>query len=427
MLRVLFNAYACCPNMGSEPGMGWSWIMALAPHCECYIISEGEFQSQVEHWLGQEENKKIAERLHFYWLPIGGKDARKSERIRKMCWNQGDWRFYYYYRQWQKHAQKMAAEIIKDQTTAEPIQIIHQLNMIGFREPGYLWREARKFDIPLVWGPINAKEKFPMNYAENASIKQRLFLWLKNVITRLQLSVIPRVRMMASQSEVIIAANRETLDSAQKYWHKPSVCINETGCPKPAVGNEPTRIRKKYTSSAKRLNILWCGRLNVLKQLDLAIRAIAKTGQMNVALHIVGGGDDRQYRTLAEQLGANVVWYGMIPHDDVLKMMQEMDVFLFTSVSEGTSTVVMEAISMSLPVICFDCCGMANVVDDTIGFKVPLTNIEQSVSDFANILQTIYEDRSLLQKRADGCAAKAEEFSWESKAKQVVEIYRSLL
>lgn len=24
-----------------------------------------------------------------------------SEEIRKMCWNQGDWRFYKYYRQWQ--------------------------------------------------------------------------------------------------------------------------------------------------------------------------------------------------------------------------------------------------------------------------------------------------------------------------------------
>ena len=41
MLSILINAYACSPNMGSEPGMAWNWCVNLANHCELHIITEG--------------------------------------------------------------------------------------------------------------------------------------------------------------------------------------------------------------------------------------------------------------------------------------------------------------------------------------------------------------------------------------------------
>ena len=44
MLNILVNAYACSPNMGSEPGMAWNWCVNLAKYCELHIITEGEFK-----------------------------------------------------------------------------------------------------------------------------------------------------------------------------------------------------------------------------------------------------------------------------------------------------------------------------------------------------------------------------------------------
>ena len=38
-MKILINAYACSPNMGSEPGMAWNWCVHLAKHCELYIIT----------------------------------------------------------------------------------------------------------------------------------------------------------------------------------------------------------------------------------------------------------------------------------------------------------------------------------------------------------------------------------------------------
>ena len=125
MLSILINAYACSPNMGSEPGMAWNWCVNLAKYCELYIITEGEFQEKIE---AVRPTLPQAKNMHFYYKPV-------SDEIRKMCWNQGDWRFYIHYKKWQQKTLAIAKQIIKENN----IDIIHQLNMIGFREPGYLW------------------------------------------------------------------------------------------------------------------------------------------------------------------------------------------------------------------------------------------------------------------------------------------------
>ena len=121
MYSVLISAYACSPNMGSEPGMAWNWCVNLAKHCELYIITEGEFRDKIETVLPTLPQGK---NMHFYYNLV-------SDEIRKMCWNQGDWRFYKHYRDWQWKTYLMAKEIIQQ----HHIDIVHQLNMIGFREP----------------------------------------------------------------------------------------------------------------------------------------------------------------------------------------------------------------------------------------------------------------------------------------------------
>ena len=134
-MKVLVNAYACCPGMGSEPGMGWNWCAHLAEHCELFIITEEEFRDRIEAALPALPQ---GANMHFYYNPV-------TPEVRRMCWNQGDWRFYYYYRKWQKKTLAIAKKIVAD----EGIDLIHQLNMIGFREPGLLWKiEGPRF----VWG-----------------------------------------------------------------------------------------------------------------------------------------------------------------------------------------------------------------------------------------------------------------------------------
>lgn len=422
MIRVLINSYACCPNMGSEPGMGWNWIVSLAKYCECFVISEGEFRPQVEEWLSISENEAIASKLHFYWLPIGGNNVENSARIRKMCWNQGDWRFYFYYKRWQKKAARKADEIIAHQPTNIPIQILHQLNMIGFREPGYLWWVAQKHDMPLVWGPIDAKDGFPMEYARNTSINVKAFLFLKNVITRLQLRFMPRVLRMANQSDILFSASSDSQHSISHYWHKQSVLMNETGCSLLEIPMRNLRINNIGTSPI--FNIMWCGKMDFRKQLDLAIRAVAESQIPNAVLHVVGDGDNAQYKQLAEQLKVQTIWYGRQPHDEVQKIMQNSDVLLFTSVAEGTPHVITEALANGLPVICHKTCGQGDVIDERVGITCQISTPNESVIGFASALKKLHEHPDLLKQLSEGCVSRAKEITWEKKAQEMVIMYK---
>ena len=67
MLSILINAYACSPNMGSEPGMAWNWCVNLAQYCELHIITEGEFREKIEAVLPTLPQGK---NMHFYYNPV---------------------------------------------------------------------------------------------------------------------------------------------------------------------------------------------------------------------------------------------------------------------------------------------------------------------------------------------------------------------
>ena len=407
-MKILINAYACSPGMGSEPGMAWNWVSNLARFCELHIITEGEFREKIETVVPTLEQGK---NMHFYYNPV-------SEEIRKMCWNQGDWRFYKYYREWQWKTYLMA----KDICSKEQIDILHQLNMIGFREPGYLWQLSKENGVPFVWGPVDAKDKFPVAYLDGAGLKTKLFMRLKNFLTGIQLRYSKRVLLAARQSSVIFSASSNSQRSFKKYMNIDSPLLNETGC---YVQDHPIVDK----TDKETFDVLWVGKMDFRKQLALALQTVAKSENNKLRLHIMGGGDAESYQSLAKSYGIadKCIWHGAVSHDEVQDIMQKSDIFLFTSVAEGTPHVVLEAISNNLPVVCFDTCGQGDAVNDKVGRKIPLSFPCQSVSDFAKLLNELEDNRSLLKQLSENCKERQQELSWEEKAKTMMEWYEKIL
>lgn len=413
MIKIIVNAYACSPNMGSEPGMGWNWCCQLAKYCELHIITEGEFRENIEKVLPTLPEGK---NMQFYYNPV-------PDFVRKMCWNQGDWRFYKYYKKWQKKTAEIAREIC----IKEKIDTLHQLNMIGFREPGYLWQVSKEKGIPFVWGPIGGIKQFPMAYASRGSLKMKVFLRLKNFLNIWQLKNSKRVDVAMNQASLLISSIPDSYRAIKKYKGKESVLIPETG----------TFIKKNSISDVKRftnenLTILWVGKFDFRKRLDLAITTLTKVANLKVILKVLGTGSYTQtneMKSLVQRMGVQdkIQWMGSCPHEQVVNEMQTADLFFFTSVNEDTSTVVLEAISNHLPVLCFDTCGMSAVITNDVGIKIPLTKPEQSVNDFAEKIDYLYNHRDVLREMSMNCKQRAEELSWDNKAKQMVELYKKVI
>lgn len=410
MINVLLNAYAVSPTWGSEPGLGWNWMVNLARYCNVFVITEGEWKEEIENAvsaLPQRDN------IHLYYNPV-------PPEIRKMCWDQGDWRFYRYYRQWQEESLMIAKGIIAENR----IDVIHQLNMIGYREPGSLWKIK---DIPFVWGPVGGYGWTTLKYLGNQPIKIKTKAVVKNLLNIVQGKLYPLSNHAMKRADFVLAANSDVYRYIKDNFRDDIVLMNETGCYEKAIPVHERNDRKEF-------DILWVGKFDYRKQLELAIRTVSrlKDSYPFVKLNIVGDKENDAYVSMANlcselQITKNIEWYGKIPNEQVHKMMQESDVFLFTSIDEGTPHVVLEAIQNNLPVVCFDTCGQGDVVDSTVGVKIPLSNSRQSPIDFANAISNLINDAEKLHGMRLSCAARQKILSWDLKIQRMVSIYNMVI
>lgn len=106
----------------------------------------------------------------------------------------------------------------------------------------------------------------------------------------------------------------------------------------------------------------------------LAIRALLDRG-VAVRFDVIGGGEERQrllYTIHDLGLQDHVIAHGPLPPEGVLRLLQAADVFLLTSLSEGLSNAVLEAMACGLPVITTAVGGMPEAISDGAeGFLVP--------------------------------------------------------
>lgn len=408
MLNILINAYAVAPNWGSEQGMAWNWIINISKHCRCFVITEGEWKKEIEDALKDIPQK---DNIKFYYNPV-------SERIRKMCWNQGDWRFYYYYHIWQKKTLKIGKQICKEYS----IDIIHQLNMVGFREPGLLWKIK---EIPYVWGPVGGMENIPIVFMNNSGIKTKLFALLKNCINTLQYRYQPNIHKAIKSSNIIISAVTGVEKILKKRYNKRTILIPETGINQDCIPIQELTNKESF-------DILWVGRFIHTKKLDLALKTIANIKHLDkIKIHIVGFGvnnEETKYKKLAKDYGIEnkCIWYGKLTNKDVHFLMQKMDILFFTSIMEATSTVVLEAIQNRLPIVCHDTCGFGCIINDSIGRKIELEYPQNSINNFSKIIEELYNNRTLLEKMKPNFDKIAKELTYEAKANKIIEIYNNI-
>lgn len=439
MLKILINAYACCPNMGSEQGMGWNWISNIAKICEVFVVTESEYENVNSRLAENCEQygitKEQCDRMHFYFVPAG-ETEEESAKIRSMCWNQGTWSFYLKYAKWQEKALAVARNIIDEQEqSGSKIDIMHQLNMAGFREPGMLYKinDERKKQgmkrIPLVWGPMTGYGSIPFQFMLSGGLKFTAFYSLKNTLNLLQLILHPRVRKMVKCSDKLIAATPEMKNGLDAFYKADIEHINETGC---LIKNDETSIVKTFSKDS--FKVLWVGRFMYTKQLEIALRVMGElTDLRNIEFHIVGKGfteaETQAMKDKAVEYGADKIchWHGQIPNIEVHKLMQESDIFFFTSIFEATSTVILEAIQNGLPIVCFDRCGFGPIVDETIGMKIPCKSPKQAVRDFVKAITYLYNHREVLPLMSANCKSKRLELSWDNKMTRLMSFYRKLV
>ncbi|MEE8575899.1 MAG: glycosyltransferase, partial [candidate division Zixibacteria bacterium] len=168
------------------------------------------------------------------------------------------------------------------------------------------------------------------------------------------------------------------------------------------------------------------------KGIEILLEAISRLRSigLDVVLHAVGPFETEEYKNSIDRLVTElrledaITWTGFTK--DVISEFSNMHVFVLPSLyGEGMPMVVLEAMSMGLPVISTTVEGIPEVVRDGIeGLLIKPDDTEAMVSTIGNIIQ------GKIDLAAMGQASKRRQrnqFSDQSMAEGVAAVYRELL
>ncbi|MFC4307995.1 glycosyltransferase family 4 protein [Steroidobacter flavus] len=404
-LKVLVSAYACHPEQGSEPGVGWNWLKEIARHHDVWLLTEAErFAPATESAL---ESHQLRDAVKVIGIPR----ERRAERWLKSL------AYYHTYERWQRAALERARELHRH----VGFDVIHQLNMIGYREPGFLW----SLDVPFVWGPIGGFAQMPWRYLHAMGPSGAMSLGFRNLANEMQMRLSRRVRAAMQASDVLISATSVDRVAIAKLYGRQAPVVHETGT---APESEPI---VRTIREGERLRVLWCGRMVPSKAVGVALQAVARASRtIPIEFHLCGDGPQQPFaRGLAEQLGIQGLCYfhGQRPRAEVIDRMRSSHVLFFPSLKEATSATVPEALATGLPVLCHDTCGHGDIVTKEVGIGVPVSDPPSSVEAFANALVSLSHEPERLRAYSIAAAEGAPRLAWSAKGDAADAWYREAI
>lgn len=170
------------------------------------------------------------------------------------------------------------------------------------------------------------------------------------------------------------------------------------------------------------------GRLSPVKNQQLQLKIIAKLKNQipNLKLLIITGASPDSLN-LKKELNDKAAKYGITRNlilldfrKDVPALLSLMDIFLMTSLTEGTSLAILEAMSSGLPVVASNVGGNSKIIEhEKDGFLFEL----HDETAFINILLNLYKDKKMRIRIGDAARAKISMYSIENMVKNYEKIY----
>jgi glycosyltransferase involved in cell wall biosynthesis len=142
----------------------------------------------------------------------------------------------------------------------------------------------------------------------------------------------------------------------------------------------------------------------------------------DVALVLVGGGElagTLRSRALELGISQSVNFVGPRPHEEIPTWINACDLFVLPSISEGSPTVVPEAMSCGKPVVATNVGGIPDILKEgEDGFVVP----PRDVKAFSDALEKAFE-RSW---SGQAIRERAMSYTWDALAKKIVMVYEKV-
>jgi glycosyltransferase involved in cell wall biosynthesis len=392
-MRVLLSAYACEPNRGSEPEVGWQralHMLAIAEHV--YVLTRSNNRAVIEA-----DPSSRAPGLHFIYYDLPGWALRLKKQ---------PWFLPVYFILWQWGAYRLAARRHHE----KPFDAVYHVTFASMQFGSFMGR----LGIPFVIGPIAGGERSPLRLRRGMPIGGQTLELMRDLGILLQ-RCSPLSRSAFGAAEHISVTTAASLRLVSRKWRSKTSVHLAIATPGNG-GMEDVRRPPDFP------RYVFAGRLLHWKGVHLAIRALAETRKTVPAatLTLVGSGpDERRLRHLASQCGVEnaVEFVGQLPRPQFLASLQSYTALVFPSLHDSGGFVVLEALQGGRPAVCLDLGGPATMVNSSCGIVVPTAGADQTrvVSGIANAMIRLGTmPAAELWSLSLGAIARANELSWAS-------------
>lgn len=397
--RVLLSCFACSPIWGSEPGVGWRWLIELAKRHDVELVTHAYFREHLEPALSKNPIFGLV-KVHYIAPTAFGAHPHKQLNSRL------------YYIWWQWHVGVYVKKLLRTHS----FDLFHHLTWCTFRFPTFLGRKG----VPLVMGPLGGGEVAPLRFYEDLPLLAQAKELLRYF--SLHFAKYDPLAMWGPKASVLVfCVTEDTLNVFPKVLKSRTVIAPVIGSPLVDLTSNQNKLE---LSSPFRL--LFAGTLTGVKGIVLVLEAVHllnKTGY-KVTLDIAGKGDLRQHilREVARLgLSEQVNLLGMIPREELMELYGKSDLFVFPSLHDSSGMVVLESLSRGLPVICLDLGGPKYYVTPQCGIVVSTQNksraqVEQAMADE---IAALINEPERLRSMSKEAIRQANIQTWESRVNNV--------
>ncbi len=406
-LKVLVSAHAFHPIKASEYAVGWNYVRAIASQHKVWVLTKSTEKEEIEEYL----------RLH--------PDVIPNVTVHYVPWIHREFIFplgmidvYFLQRRWHWKAYRLAraldAEIDFD--------LVHQITCTSFREPGYLW----KLGIPFVWGPILGLTYFPLRFLNAVPFTWRPFFVLKNLSWEWSKYVARRPRRAIAAAKAIFAGTSDVANKLRTLLGRDVVVSCQVTTPE-LEPRQPTR-----RPAGEPLRIVWSGNCEPRKALNIVLLALERLKRSSVdwRLIVVGGGPLlAAWKDLADNLGLadRASFLGGVSRAEALSIMASGHCFVQPSLYDQMTAVLVEALTVGLPVICLDHMGFTDVVNQECGIKIGVNTLDQVIRDFSEAFELLARDEDRRFRMAIAAQKAVQRLTLKQKEVFINELYSQVL
>lgn len=404
-IKVLLSAYACEPDKGSEPGVGWNWALELTKmEYDVYILTRSKNKKKMDDYFIR--NKK-PDNLNFFYY-----DLSISKFLIYLKENIIVVNIYYFL--WQMGALKFVRKRHKE----IKFDIIQHLTFGVFRHPSFLYR----LDVPFVFGPVGGGEDTPAQVRSLIPFKYFFYDLLRTAFNRMSCYNLLLTEMF-KHSLVIFTKTQQTKDLIPIKYHSKTINYLEIGI--------TNTTDKKLRDSNEEFNLLYAGRLMYFKGFDLAIPAFAeftRIYQGNTEFYIIGNGKYKKRITdiaLKNNIVSRIKFIEWMNQKELLNFYKKVDVLLFPSFHDSSGNVVLEALSFGLPVVSLDCGGPAAVMGDKLKELTVYTgerSPHEIIQDISRKLKKLATEEKYFNQMSEFSVQRAKELQWNRIVRHAYEI-----